>query len=190
MVNSKTKKQGVTSQTTNNESGPKQIGAFKTLRIGKHWCYMRAHVGGEDERTMFLVNLPIDSTEKHVRTIFQKAGQIESVRLWKGKGVELMVEGEEEEEAVKENRQLKGLKQAKSTTTASAPKVIPLPSLDPREPNTFLPTSTSAHITFLDESSLHRALEIDSIKSWPDPFKGIADAQSKLNLRLNVCTNL
>ncbi|PWN37430.1 uncharacterized protein FA14DRAFT_109092, partial [Meira miltonrushii] len=121
-----------------------------------HWCYMRAHTGGEDERTMFLVNLPIDTTEKHIRIIFAQAGQIENVKLWKGKGVELMEEDEEDEE------QPSG---SSKKVVQQIPKVVPLPSFDPRDPNPFLPTSTSAHVTFLDESSLARALEIHSKRS-------------------------
>lgn len=138
---------------------------------------MRAHVGGTDERTMFLVNLPIDSTEKHIRTIFAQAGQVESVRLWKGKGVDLLEE-EEEEEAEEEQSQQNS--SSKKKNAQLPPKVIPLPPLDPRDPNVFLPTSTSAHITFLDESSLTRALEMHSIKSWPDPFKDIKSVQQRL----------
>lgn len=157
--------------------GPKQIGAFKTLKIGQHWCYMRAHAGGEDERTMFLVNLPIDTTEKHIRVLFAQAGQIESVRLWKGKGVELMEEEDEEDEE-QSQQQRSG---SKKNVVQQVPKVVPLPPLDPRDPNPFLPTSTSAHVTFLDESSLARALEMHSIKAWPDPFKDIEAAQQKLD---------
>lgn len=161
-------------ESSSNDVGPRQIGAFKTLKIAEHWCYMRAHTGGEDQRTMFLVNLPIDTTEKHIRILFAQAGQIESVRLWKGKGVELMEEDDEEED----EEQPSG---SKKKIVQQIPKVTPLPPIDPRDPNPFLPTSTSAHVTFLDESSLARALEIHAIKAWPDPFKDIESAQQRLD---------
>ena len=83
---------------------------------------------------------------------------------------------EEEEDEEEEEESFSSKKKA----VQQIPKIIPLPPFDPRDPNPFLPTSTSAHITFLDESSLGRALEMHSIKSWPDPFKDIESAQQRL----------
>lgn len=159
----------------------RQLGAFKTLQIGAHFCYMRAHAG-EDDRTMFLVNLPVDTTDRHVRTVFAQAGAMESVRLWKGKSSDVTDEDEEQQEMGEQA--IVGAKSGKAggrSKAAKAPMVRPLPSLDPRDPHQFLPTSTSAHITFLDESSLQRALAMSYVKAWPDPFKGIAEAQDRLH---------
>lgn len=133
----------------------KTIGGFRILHVGNHVCYMRKH-DGEDDRTVFLVNVPTDTTERHIRALLGSAGAIESVQLWKGK----QVEREEEHD--------------------DAPAIIPLPVIDPRHPFEYLPTATGAHITFLDESSLERALNLSHIKSWPDPFEAIADAKKRL----------
>lgn len=155
----------------------RQLGAFKVLQVGSHYCYMRAHEG-EDERTMFLVNLPTDTTDRHLKSLFAQAGAVESVKLWKGKASMESQEVEEEEE--EEAALVKG-KNFKNDD--GPPKVTSLPPLDPRHPHQFLPTATSAHITFLDESSLQRALSQSQVKSWPDPFRDILQAKAQLESR-------
>lgn len=153
---------------THSSSG-RQIGTFKVLQIGSHYAYMRAH-DGEDDKTMFMVNLPTDTTDRHIKSIFASAGAVESVRLWKSEVLsEAIVEKEEEEFSTKGNKRDGG-----------PPIVVQLPSIDPRHPHHFLPTATSAHITFLDESSLERALFQSHVKSWPDPFSGISQAKARL----------
>jgi ribosomal RNA-processing protein 7 len=166
----KAKKDGKASSSRNpaSSSSGRQIGAFKVLQIGSHYSYMRAH-DGDDERTMFLVNLPIDTTDRHVKAIFAHAGAIESVKLWKP---EVTLESVAEEE----NLLSKGKKK-----DGGPPAVIQLPSTDPRHPFHLLQTATSAHITFLDQSSLQRALSLSHVKTWPDPFSGITQAKAILD---------
>lgn len=146
------------------------MGAFRVLRIGKHDSYMRAH-DGDDDRTMFLVNLPTDATDRHIRALFKNAGAIESVRLWKPASERL---------AKEDDRESGEPSSAALAAGKAAPPIVPLPPLDPRHPHALLPTATSAHVTFLDKSSLERALAMTQIKSWPDPFKGITSAQERL----------
>lgn len=152
---------------TQSTSG-RQIGAFKVLQIGSHYSYMRAHEG-EDDRTMFLVNLPTDTTDRHIKAIFASSGAIESVRLWKSEILSEAVMGEESTLSRGKNKD------------GGPPAVVQLPSIDPRHPHQLLPTATNAHITFLDDSSLKRALSQSHVKSWPDPFAGIAQAKARLD---------
>jgi RNA recognition motif-containing protein len=52
-----------------------------------HYLYLRRHEpkipGPDDERTLFIVNIPVDSTEAHFRSLFARLGgaKIESVQL-------------------------------------------------------------------------------------------------------------
>ena len=167
MAKAKKRSNGAATSSKVALSSVRQIGAFRLLQVGSHYCYMRAH-DGDDERTMFLVNLPVDTTDRHLRSLFAPAGAIQSVRLWKGKSAG----NEEEEQPAGATMGAKG--------EGSRPTVVPLPPLDPRHPHHLLPTATSAHITFLDESSLQRALSQTHVQSWPDPFESVSQARAQL----------
>ncbi|WVQ95110.1 hypothetical protein IAU59_002204 [Kwoniella sp. CBS 9459] len=100
----------------------------KTSKEVKHYIYVRAHTGQAnnsntpkrpddiandqsqlqslpDKRTLFVVNLPVDSSERDLRSVFSKWGVVESIRFG-GKEVDaleqavkgLPVEEEEEED--------------------------------------------------------------------------------------------
>ncbi|UZJ51278.1 hypothetical protein CBS101457_000598 [Exobasidium rhododendri] len=181
IATAKTRKSERASSSKARDGTGRQIGAFSVLEVGTHYCYMRAHEG-DDERTMFLVNLPTDTTDRHLKAIFAQAGAIESVKLWKGKAANDLQEAEEEELAL-----VKGKSAAKKDS--GPPKVITLPPLDPRYPHHFLPTATSAHITFLDESSLERALSQTHLKAWPRPFHEIDLANAQISSRDQEATS-
>ncbi|EPQ30485.1 uncharacterized protein PFL1_02011 [Pseudozyma flocculosa PF-1] len=150
-------------------------------------------------RTLFCVNLPVDSTEKHLRALFKKAGTIHSVVFQQLRGVPGFYAGaQEEEQEVEEDEEdaeddgeaqanpagpAKGKgKGKKAKKPKGPPPVAELPALDPRiargsEP--LLTTASSAYVVFLDDSSLERALEqirSGQVRSWPDPFKSLAEA--------------
>ncbi|SPO25564.1 related to RRP7 - essential protein involved in rRNA processing and ribosome biogenesis [Ustilago trichophora] len=185
----------------------------------KHWIYVRKHTGGgaskeastskavrEEElptdRTLFVANLPVDTTESHIREIFGKAGNVSSVRFRRGVTVdereeedemEEMGEGEDEEDAEEEDvmgehRQASGKKGKKGgaqSKKSRVPRIVPLPPLDPREAmgsQAFLTTSSSAHVVFLDTTSFSRALDLLSNQTrlkWIDPFKALRREAAK-----------
>ncbi|KAN0064864.1 hypothetical protein ACQY0O_001921 [Thecaphora frezii] len=155
-------------------------------------------------RTLFCANLPVDSTEKHLRALFKKAGTIHSVVFQQLRGVPGFYEGAEEEEEQNqveedeedEEEEQQGAREAtvknggkakakKTKKPRGPPVVVPLPPLEPRiakgaEP--LLTTASSAYVVFLDDSSLERALEqmrSGHVRTWPDPFKSLVEAVHK-----------
>ncbi|MCO5580077.1 hypothetical protein L7F22_033943 [Adiantum nelumboides] len=158
------------------------ISGFRALKVGQHYVYLRKHAGDEG-RTLFVVNLPPDTTDRHLRALFSRAGQIQKVSFWQDKRKRSEGHGEEEEEEDEdeeeedENEEYRGAEGKK----VRAPAVVPLPPLDPRNPHELLTTGTSAHVTFLDDSSLQRALAMSEVRSWPDPFEGVVQAQQDLD---------
>lgn len=192
----------------------------------KHWIYVRKHTGGggagggaskvastskaarEEElptdRTLFVANLPVDTTQSHIREIFGKVGNVSSVKFRRGVTVdereeedemEEMGEGEDEDEeeevmdgAAVGHQQVsgkKGRKSAAQSKKSRVPRIVPLPSLDPREAmgsQAFLTTSSSAHIVFLDTTSFSRAFDLLSNQTglkWIDPFKALRREAAK-----------
>lgn len=189
----------------------------------RHWMYVRAHSAGASavastsklvdelpgERTLFVVNLPVDTTESHLRHAFAKAGTISTVKfsrhavrnkgeedeedereeMGEGEDEEDDEEGEEEEEhhliASSDGKVGKRRKKRRAPMTSKnrVPHVVPLPSLDPREAmgsQTFLTTGSSAHIVFLDAPSLSRAMQlVHSGLRWSDPFRSLRKQATK-----------
>ncbi|CBQ72943.1 conserved hypothetical protein [Sporisorium reilianum SRZ2] len=150
----------------------------------KHWIYVRKHTASSSgmastsksaveevpaERTLFVANLPVDTTEEHVREMFGRVGGVSAVRFRRQVGVEEEEEereelgvGEDEEEhhqiAQKSGKKTKGKLERKPTV----PRIVPLPPMDPRNAagsQPLLTTASSAHIVFLDALSATRALD-------------------------------
>lgn len=144
--------------------------------------------GDEGERTMFVANLPVDVDEASVRQMFSKVGGVSQVKFRRQVGV---VEADEEDEREEkglgessdeedqaeqegEHHQLamttqggkkgKGKKSAGQHKTSKVPRIVALPSMDPRTTqeggHAFLSTSSSAHVVFLDSGSLQRAMDL------------------------------
>lgn len=149
---SSTGTQGRRSGTKEKAGVRRMLGDFYVVSIGQHTSYVKQHQG-EDDRTMFMVNLPVDATEENVKALYAGTDDvvIEEVRLWKGKGVAGQEEDDDEENGGK---------------AVGKPALFPLPSLDPRMHSPFLPTSTSAHITFSTDAGLQKALLLSTLAPW------------------------
>ncbi|KAE8227086.1 hypothetical protein CF319_g406 [Tilletia indica] len=185
---------------------PLRYSSTSTYKHGTvHYLFIRPHHSSSNkttaplpsDRTLFVANLPVDASDRHLRTLFKTAGAIERTVFQQGSTVPLSGqhildalqagedqdgdEEEEEEEDIDMNpaqaqgeetallqakieqntRKRNRRKRSDRTEQESAPTVHPLPALDARElagARALLPTSTSAHIVFLDASSLQRAL--------------------------------
>lgn len=178
-----------------------------TLRqSAQHWIYARKHTANSassssnDEqlvadRTLFLANLPIDTTESHLREIFLNAGPISVIKFRHALTSEEEDEREERAEGEEEDADESAVRTHHTARSQSAgslslnkvPRVVALPSMDPRVAmgsQPFLPTSSSAHVVFLDATSLHRALSaLEKGVKWVDPFKSIRkEAQRQAQL--------
>lgn len=167
---------------------PSSVSGFSVLPVAysssvTHVLYARSHAGpktSEDVhlptgRTLFLVNVPPDATERELILFFKHAGTVERVLFHRDSvkegGIEDSSEDEDmvdaddvENDSGKEDRPRK---KRKTTLEGkeSAPKVTPLPS----SPLRILRLSgRSAHVVFLDASSLARALSTPSKpRPWP-----------------------
>ncbi|CAD6950822.1 unnamed protein product [Tilletia controversa] len=164
-----------------------------------HYLFIRSNQSTSQQlpqhRTLFVANLPTDTSQTHLRTLFKNAGALErihfqhntSTRPLAGQHIidaltstqpehddhhdhddddepdiiqpqrepnaALLQSKLEEQNTRKRNKR----KRKQDQQQQNAPHVTPLPPLHPRE-LPYLPTATSAHIIFLDDSSLQRAL--------------------------------
>ncbi|KAF8592230.1 hypothetical protein K439DRAFT_394340 [Ramaria rubella] len=182
---------------------PDKIADFTVLPLQydksiQHALYLREHASKPHKeqatplpngRTLFVVNIPPDATERELTLFFKPCGNVERVviqgDIWAQEAygpIESEDETEEEEaggdadaaetESDAASPRRKKSKNAKKTKKATAPppQVVPLPQPDPPL-RTFHHTGSSAHIVFADAVSLPRALAFASSPSaqrtWP-----------------------
>ncbi|KAF9448957.1 hypothetical protein P691DRAFT_799756 [Macrolepiota fuliginosa MF-IS2] len=160
---------------------PVLFGGFTPIPIAYsastiHYIYARSHSGSKKNddglpvgRTLFLVNVPPDATERDLIQLFKSAGTVEKVIF----GREYVEEtghdtdDEDEDDGTEEAVDVEGEKPRKRRkfSKEEAPKVTPLPSVPLR---TLRKTGGSAHIIFLDSSSLDRAINsLSKPRPWP-----------------------
>jgi len=143
-----------------------------------HILYARKHVGSKrgrvsavpDGRTLFLVNVPPDATEREVVLFFKHCGTVEKVVFdWEASEPtqELETSDEEDEEAAEPQQEQHTRKRRKLAKGEKdkPPKVVPLPERPLRK---LRKTGHCAHVIFLDDSSLERALApTQKPRPWP-----------------------
>ena len=160
-----------------------------------HMLYIRAHVGGSskkakkaqwpEDRTIFMVNVPPDATEREIVFLFRSCGTIEKVvfdadRSSEDTDEESDTDSAESAEASPSRQSHLPLKKTKTVTSSTSepsapsrgqrPKVEPLPIAPLR---TLRRTGQTAHVVFLDASSCTRALALAQAHagvkpvSWP-----------------------
>ncbi|KAF8635013.1 hypothetical protein AX15_000595 [Amanita polypyramis BW_CC] len=131
---------------------------------GKHSKNEKAYL--PDGRTLFAVNMPPDATEREVVLLLKFCGTVEKVVFDFMAGSELQDDesgSEDEEETTTDEEQDqqderadgKGTRKKKQKTkkVEEVPKVVPLP---PQNIRKLRKTGRTAHIVFLDASSLDR----------------------------------
>ena len=197
-------------------STPTTLSGFTAIPItysasATYYIYAREHGAGSSKkkdvwpagRTLFMVNVPPDATEREVTLFLKHAGTVERVCFdvdtgndapfvdeKDGSDIEdVQDEQEEEDEDMEEesNARRKRRKVVKDPT----PKVtvLPMPHRKLR------PSGRSAHVIFLDTSSLTRALASSSSKprAWPvDGPTGLShylDAYNALRPSLSVVSD-
>ncbi|EMD40354.1 hypothetical protein CERSUDRAFT_148305 [Gelatoporia subvermispora B] len=176
---------------------PSNVAGFTPLPVAysesaTHILYARAHSGskksksnskGKDAelpegRTLFLVNVPPDATEREITQFFKSSGTVERVIFDGdsaqpeedlGAGSESESEDEdaqmEEAEGEDADEQEDQPRKKRRTQKNAPPQVVPLPSSSLR---TLRRTGRTAHVVFLDASSLARALSAPSKpRPWP-----------------------
>ncbi|KAL4267393.1 RRP7 family protein [Pleurotus pulmonarius] len=163
------------------------ISGFNVLPIqytkqATHYLYARAHVSSKKagsshslphNRTLFLVNVPPDASERELIIFFRSCGTVERVIFdldeinEPGNDVESDEEDEETPMDVEHD-----LPRKKRKETSKPPIVTPLPSNSLR---ILRKTARSAHLIFLDQVSLPKAL---SSGSKPRPWPKLQDTDS------------
>ncbi|KAF8063542.1 ribosomal RNA-processing protein 7-domain-containing protein [Lyophyllum atratum] len=144
-----------------------------------HYIYARSHAGSKkaaqtslpEGRTLFMVNIPPDATERQLGQLFKHCGTVEKV-IFDLDTVEPHHEESDSEEEMEETVNLAAEpgvdeqpRKRRKVAKDDIPKLIPLPSKSLR---TLRPSGRSAHLVFLDSSSLQRALS-SATKSRPWP---------------------
>jgi len=165
---------------------PTSISGFHIVPIrysssSTHYLFIRSHTGPKKTshnvlphgRTLFLVNVPPDATERQLSLLFKHCGTVEKV-VFDLDAVELHHENESDEDEDEDVEMEEGSagdetqqqrRKRRKVAKDEAPKVVPLPSTSLR---TLRPTGRTAHLIFLDSSSLDRALSSSSTpRAWP-----------------------
>ena len=162
---------------------PLVISGFSVILVSykssvTHYLYARSHSSSKsnssktlpDGRTLFLVNVPPDATERELVLFFKSSGTVEKVLFdfdvkephnddsdSEGEDDKSMGEAQVNEQPKKRRRTQKDKKEV--------PTVIPLPSQSLRR---LRKTGLTAHVVFLDSSSLDQAMASTSKpRSWP-----------------------
>jgi ribosomal RNA-processing protein 7 len=170
-----------------------------------HYLYIRAHItktkGGANDgfpsnRTLFVVNIPPDATERELSTLFLKHGAVERVAFAGHDRVEEIIDEEvatsdeevtetqdkddvemlddEDEEENRAQQRQKKRKSDKANTTM--PKIIPLPTVLLRH---LRRTGGIGHIVFKTSQALAAVLSLsasDLPLTWPK-FKATSSAE-------------
>jgi ribosomal RNA-processing protein 7 len=173
---------------------PASMGGFSLIPItyspsSTHFIYARPHSGSKksanravpDGRTLFLVNVPPDATERDLVLLFKHCGTVERTIF----DLEIAEEAQDsEEEDDDENVQDEAEqvvepedqpRKRRKTSSDDKPKVIPLPQPPLR---TLRTSGRTAHLVFLDSSSLDRAL---SPSPKPRPWPSSSEAPSGIS---------
>ena len=137
-----------------------------------HCIYARPHSGSKkavnrsvpDGRTLFLVNVPPDATERDLVLLFKHCGTIERA-IFHLDAVEHEDDEGESDESMEEEALDEEDQPRKRRKKDDKPKVISLP---PQTLRTLRTSGRTAYLVFLDSSSLDRALSTGSKpRPWP-----------------------
>ncbi|KAF9067675.1 ribosomal RNA-processing protein 7-domain-containing protein [Rhodocollybia butyracea] len=160
---------------------PPTINGFTEIPISytsssTHYIYARAHTSSTKAptnswpsgRTMFLVNVPPDATERDLILLFKPYGTVEKVTFDSGSTLDDSNADEESEyegdEEIDEPQDAEAEPEDQPRKRRKPPKVFPLPFPSLR---TLRKTGQLAHVVFLDSSSLDRFFSASHTKPRP-----------------------
>ena len=176
---------------------PTRISGFLPLPVQYdndtfHMLYIRAHIAGSsknakktqwpEDRTIFMVNVPPDATEREIVFLFKSCGTVEQVVFdLDGPSEHSDIESDTdsaESDASSSSSQSQARKKRKMVASSSTsgpsastrgqrPKIEPLPTVPLR---TLRRTGQTAHIIFLDASSCTRALALANSHQGTKPI--------------------
>lgn len=176
MPKDKTKSAKTGKKTTSN--GLQEFCGFKILPIhmnrdAVHYMYIKKHESRQDseatpkDRTLFILNLPVDTTDEHIKRLFQPYGRVVSIK-YHNRGNQPEEDEEEAAEAVEtavEQPKLSRKKQQKLEEEEKQKKETD-PSLKIRN---LLTTGSFAHVVLLEAKELENVLSMSSKKrEWTE----------------------
>jgi ribosomal RNA-processing protein 7 len=154
----------------NTSSGLEEFGGFKVLPIhmnrgAVHYMYMKKHESRSDseatpkDRTLFVLNLPIDTTDEHIKRLFKPHARVISIKYHtRGNQPEddeaEDSDVEEEEEEPKLSKKQRKMKLAEEVREKAAD-----PSLKIRN---LLTTGSYAHVVMLETKELENVLNMSA----------------------------
>lgn len=163
---------------------PKLVSGFTVIPVAYahsiHILYVRAHRSRAQDtvypegRTLFLVNVPVDATDREISLLFKSCGTVERVVYNRdSREPEAEADSESDQESEEEaslssspspdERQSRSKK--RQSKESASPNAVPLPQVPLR---TLRKTGGIAHVIFLDASSLEKAL-VSPTKPHPWP---------------------
>ncbi|KAI6015585.1 ribosomal RNA-processing protein 7-domain-containing protein [Pisolithus marmoratus] len=166
---------------------PKLVSGFTVIPVAyphsTHILYAKAHASSSKStkptfppnRTLFLVNVPVDATERELSLFFRYAGTVERVLFDRNELGDPELQGDtlgsgsgSEEDSDDPDSSMEvdtEESQNKKRDEPAPPAVVPLPTNPHR---TLRKTGAVAHLVFLDSSSLTKALvPPQKARSWP-----------------------
>ncbi|KAG8735215.1 Ribosomal RNA-processing protein 7 [Ceratobasidium sp. 414] len=160
------------------------LGGFTVLTLqlrgsAQHFLYIRQNQSGTkntnetrikpDGRTLFLANVPSDATARDLISLFKYAGTVERVIFANKTLGESPEDGADDENEAEDDIDEPEATKSKSKV-APPPKAVPLIDGSLRRADR---SGRTAHVVFLDESSLGRALSLPlsskGALAWPPP---------------------
>ncbi|RUP06348.1 ribosomal RNA-processing protein 7-domain-containing protein [Jimgerdemannia flammicorona] len=183
----KKKKPSEKTQDPTNDNALHQFSGFKLLPIhcpttafpegyAIHYFYLKRHDARKEDprtpkgRTLFLLNLPVDTTENHLRALFRPYGRVESVIFHDKKKTDdnndndgeddMELEDRDQEE---KNEEVSNKLSKKQRAAARKKKDAQIPDL-PTEIRRVLPSGSYAHVVFLEEQELDKVLAMSRKK--------------------------
>ena len=157
---------------------PKLVSGFTVIPVAyahsTHILYARAHLSKSQDvmypegRTLFLVNVPVDATDREISLFFKSCGTVERVMYDRDTSRDTEPEAESEAESEtppSPSSEEPHPKRKRRPTENTSPRIVPLPSVATR---TLRKTGGIAHVIFLDASSLQKALVPPTTpRPWP-----------------------
>jgi ribosomal RNA-processing protein 7 len=182
---------------------PEKIADFIVLPLlysksTQHIAYLKEHTSKPGSgkaalfpngRTLFIVNIPPDATERELTLLFKSCGHVERIVIqshtWSPEAYGPLENSEEEDEALEateeaavaddsddsaHRRKRRKLSKKKNKNKGPPPQVVALPQ--PELPlRTLHHSGSSAHVIFTDTVSIPRALALGSassnLRAWP-----------------------
>ncbi|KAF8951836.1 Ribosomal RNA-processing protein 7, partial [Entomortierella lignicola] len=143
-----------------------------------HYLYFKKHESPKQDaktpkdRTLFLLNIPVDATESHIRELFKPYGRVASVHFLNRVRDNNLTkeEREQQEELERLEREAEAIEEAKNTKGKKGNKKQPSTSSTETtqdQRRKLFATGSQAYVVFLEEQELVKVLNMKKKKrSW------------------------